>query len=689
MSSTIQGPESPLPASPPSRPAALGRDGRWSCLAHLANQGNTIPWWPILFAGYCVSTFVPWMPRSWQPPCNNAWALVLHDDFIRGRACGVDTVWTFGPYGFLYFGALQATYIYTILGWLLICGGYVAAVLAVMRKALLPDWAKLFLSVIVTACATSVDVVDAQVFAFAAFALAAGTVGHSGDRLGASLTGAALALCSLTKWSWCLAIAPLVGAMIVAGLVSRPRRYVVGGMYLVSLIVLWWAAGQSLGGVHGFVIRSMEVVHGYSQAQQLTAPWTCLAPVFYVAAASIIVLVPLYGERIRSDMFLRAGFCTGIAFLSFVVFKAGFVRHDHHETVAAAFLVALAVLMLGLRRDSRGVARTCMALTAFLVATFAWTMFGNMANPWFQPRIAESTGLRGLRDLSLVLSGRIEPAAMIAKDLAAIAAARPLDLSADRTVDVYPWGGVDLVFASGAHIRHRPIFESYSAYTPALAELNREFLAGANRPNTVLFAARSIDSRFPAMDDGLSWPVLLSQYDIHSSSNGFLELRERKDPLQSLFTFMSECRLSPRTAYPVPADGLVWMSIDIPLSRFGRLLAGLYRPSVLGLRVRLADGTIETFRLVPGCAKAGFLVSPAILGTADWASLHRHPDGSGLAHRRVVEFAVIGPPGFQRDYDFERASLRISTLSIAASAPAAAGSESGSDQQRPDPDPAK
>ena len=58
---------------------------------------------PALFTFYTISVFVPWVPRSWRPPCNNSWALVLHDAFVKRAAFGTDVVFTFGPYGFLCF----------------------------------------------------------------------------------------------------------------------------------------------------------------------------------------------------------------------------------------------------------------------------------------------------------------------------------------------------------------------------------------------------------------------------------------------------------------------------------------------------------------------------------------------------------------------------------------------------------
>jgi hypothetical protein len=72
--------------------------------------------WLALFCAYALSVFVPWIPRSWSPPCNNSWALVLHEAFVERAVFGSDVVFTFGPFGFLYFGATPDTYLFTLLG---------------------------------------------------------------------------------------------------------------------------------------------------------------------------------------------------------------------------------------------------------------------------------------------------------------------------------------------------------------------------------------------------------------------------------------------------------------------------------------------------------------------------------------------------------------------------------------------
>src|SRR5262249_8899468 len=76
------------------------------------------------------------------------------------------------------------------------------------------------------------------------------------------------------------------------------------------------------------------------------------------------------------------------------------------------------------------------------------------------------------------------------------------------TVDLYP-SALGYVVANGWSYAGRPVFQSYSAYTGALAELNASHLRGADAPDTIFFGVQPIDGRFPSLDDSLSWPELL------------------------------------------------------------------------------------------------------------------------------------------------------------------------------------
>ncbi len=94
----------------------------------------------------------------------------------------------------------------------------------------------------------------------------------------------------------------------------------------------------------------------------------------------------------------------------------------------------------------------------------------------------------------------------------------PLAVLLHGGADLYP---VDqaVIIANTTRWDPRPVFQSYAAYTPFLAELNAAHLAGPSRPQTLLFRVAAIDGRFPALDDGPSWLSILSSYRLLTRQN--------------------------------------------------------------------------------------------------------------------------------------------------------------------------
>ena len=61
------------------------------------------------------------------------------------------------------------------------------------------------------------------------------------------------------------------------------------------------------------------------------------------------------------------------------------------------------------------------------------------------------------------------------------------------------------------------MIQSYAAFTPELADLNAAYLRSSHAPDNVFFECAPIDDHYPSLDDGLSWPVLLTRYDIRDA----------------------------------------------------------------------------------------------------------------------------------------------------------------------------
>jgi hypothetical protein len=210
------------------------------------------------------------------------------------------------------------------------------------------------------------------------------------------------------------------------------------------------------------------------------------------------------------------------------------------------------------------------------------------------------------------------------KDLASERKAHPLPPIAGNA-DLYSYEQM-ILFAHALPYQPRPIIQSYSAYTPELAAMNAAHLRTARAARNILFAVQPLDGRFPSLDDGLSWPELLTLYDLKGRSDDggrFLVLSRAAVPREFRLTPLQNtaARFGEPVILPGATDGPVWVEIEIKKSLLGTVVSALYKPPVLMLTVSLPDHTERRYRIVPGMAGGGFLLSPLIADNRSFAAL--------------------------------------------------------------------
>ena len=210
-----------------------------------------------------------------------------------------------------------------------------------------------------------------------------------------------------------------------------------------------------------------------------------------------------------------------------------------------------------------------------------------------------------------------------------------------ESIDVYPHRQA-LVLAAGLNYHPRPVFQSYIANTAALAELNASHLRSALAPDWILFEVWPIDRRYPSLDDGRSWPELLTRYQLYDRTSGVLLLRKRQTPgtwkLIPLKT--AQVRFGQRLTVPSAGDRLIWAEVDVRKSFSGRIRSMLYRLPRMFVDVELSGGAGFRGRLVADMARSGFLLSPLVVDTQSFASLYPDTSPTPLDGRRVEQMIL-------------------------------------------------
>jgi hypothetical protein len=175
--------------------------------------------------------------------------------------------------------------------------------------------------------------------------------------------------------------------------------------------------------------------------------------------------------------------------------------------------------------------------------------------------------------------------------------------------------------------------------------MNEKHLLGNRAPDNVLFRVEPVDGRIPAIEDGASWPVLLRNYEPATIIKDFLVLHRAKNPGQNPELFPIETKtfyLRERVYLPQITEP-IFAEIEIRPTILGRLANALFKPAQLEISFELNNGSQKQYRIIAGMAKSGFLISPLITSTDEFAFLYG--DRSYLSRSLVKSFSITSSGG--------------------------------------------
>lgn len=591
-----------------------------------------------------VVLIVPWQAELFDATLDGSWRIVANQAFVAGLQFGSQFVFTAGPYSFLYWSVYHPeTHALVLVAWTVFALVYLGAVWQLGIGLKLPVYLQLGWLVgalILGAVDRDNTVLNGIII------LSLMHYFHAVDR-STSLFGLVL-MCivgwvSLIKFTF-FVLAVLVVGVIAADQVMFRRRVPWGALvFLGSVTLCWLLAGQSLSGFPGFVRNSLEISSGYVDAMSVSSGQMMeLLQFLGVALVLFLLVAESAWKRWRwQSVFPLTAWC-GIIY---ILFKHGFVRHDQHPIIASLGLVFLTMCygfvcgpdLLG---GGRRLAFAGLFAAALMLSTETLTRHtekGLAATALDKCVLAMPSQAKACFQ---AVSGTSRLPQAHADRSAQIRSANPLP-DIEGSVDLYPFKQ-GVLLAHVLDYRPRPVFQSYFAYTGPLAKLNLDHLRSPSRPGTILFDIETIDMRFPAQDDGLSWPELLAAYDVAGIAKTFLVLTNNSSPRTASLVILSTVKANLSEPIEVPAvkDAPIWVVIDIRPTFYGRLLTFLIKPPALYLDVKTRDGVEREYRLIPRVAGAGFLLSPVIVDRDGFVALSVSGGLRGLEKSGVTSIRI-------------------------------------------------
>ena len=596
-----------------------------------------------------VLFIIPLRPSFPSIGLDISWEYGLNEAVARHLVFGRDIVFTLGPLGFVF-----ANMYHPATNWIMLFVSALVGAGLSIGGALLAYPRKPMRVVILPFLVAEITLRD-SIFIFLPFVLLlliiricapADSKHHlRPERLisaGIAIVICSVALLSLVKGSYAVS-AFFCGGLSV--LVLLPRCPAAAAAFACLAIAAvsggWMATGQPITALPAFFVAQGPIISGYSEAMSFEGAYKEVVIYVVISIVLLAVLSKLFARQFGNTGLIAVA---SFAFTLFVCLKAAFVRHDQHGATAAGALL-LAGYCVSAMTES------VLYLMVWGLVIFGWAKIDHAHSglnfAMASQRVCDAV-LSAYEGIKLRASTPQLLRTIFDQQNAAIRAKLPLP-PVEGSVDIYPFE-LSALFAHGLRWAPRPVFQSYSAYNAQLDALNSGHLEGPNAPQHVFFRVQPIDGRLPALEDAGSWPVLLSRYEI-VGYNGLQIHMQHMDAGRSKSVFGPQVtRLAARMGTPIQIpdeEGPLWAEIDLTPTIFGRVGLFVLKIPPVTLTLILEDGRIMHHRYIPAMGHRGFLLSPYIQTTDDFAtfaagihqanavrSIQIDTSGTGMWHNR-------------------------------------------------------
>ncbi len=181
-----------------------------------------------------------------------------------------------------------------------------------------------------------------------------------------------------------------------------------------------------------------------------------------------------------------------------------------------------------------------------------------------------------------------------------------------------------------------------------------------------MFDLNPIDQRLASFEDGLSWPEILTLYDITNIDGRYLTLQRNSQPRQyQLEPITNELNLAFGEWFDVPTTPEpIWGKINFHPNVLGKLFTTALRLPALYMEIETADGIKTKYRTVSEVMNEGFLLSPVLSDRWDFLDLAVPNWQEKLAQKQVTRFRIISedanPWLYPPKYQFSLSTLKFS-----------------------------
>uniref|UniRef100_UPI00404B7D11 glycosyltransferase family 87 protein n=1 Tax=Cephaloticoccus sp. TaxID=1985742 RepID=UPI00404B7D11 len=583
---------------------------------HTTRQHPTIADWAVRALFFAILVLVTFsFPH---PPANEldaSWRMVLAKVFQDGRQFGTEVVFTYGPLGFLMGKTYAGLHYNSLLVWQ--CFQSVIFSLLIFRNGLrLEGYGRYgYFAFFILLGVTYDDAMHQMVIAMVGFEL----IRRNDEelRILPMLSAILFGVLGLIKFTNLLLGGIFVASTVGLHLWNRRYRAAIwlSGWSIGTFLIGWILCGQNLLNLPAYFYNSWEISQGYQETMGVPTPQAGF--IIGLITVGFIVLYAINFLRFLPDRARAIATFLALSAFLFLNWKHGFVRADGHMI---GFFYAVLVP----------------------ATTFPWLLMDASKHRVLQGNLALITALCAFTGIGIAIPGlyrgllsnpqeRVYNNVTKASDLAQTRKQYDhlLDVEKDyfdlpQTKAVVGNGTLDVLgyeqavaIYNGFNYRPRPVFQSYSAYRPHLARINRDYYASDQAPDFVLVKLQTIDRRLMTFDDSEVLALLLYRYEYVLSEKD-LHLWRRKP---GAFDVKSIEPKLLRTTVLVPnqpcileelSDRPLWAQVTLRPSLLGYLRNIFYKLPIVDLQLLNNQKMVTEYRMPLPQGRTGFILNPVV-----------------------------------------------------------------------------
>ncbi|MHB8718219.1 MAG: hypothetical protein ACYDAC_04900 [Candidatus Dormibacteria bacterium] len=536
---------------------------------------------------------------------------------------GTQIIWPYGVLGFLgepmYFFAAQWALVSAAT--VAVHAGVLTCVAVLLRRWRTPAWVWVVGAIALLAANSFGGYVDREGLLLVGL-LTAVAIDQPRGRRGAAWLAAALVVAVLESLvvTTGLVVAIVEVAVVTAVALAQRRWWLAaasGPALAVGVVVAWVLTGQSLSGLPPFARATSEILTWYPATLSLPP-----SPTWLVLGSGAVTILAVTSLALLSTGGPRLGRVL-LACLPpvLVVFRDAFVRFDLPRIhIFMSLLLVVAIVALGgatarARGDGDGRLHRWRGAAAAAAGVLACGLLAWAATPMV-PFSDVASNVRGLGHMARLVVDRHAQLAQASAARRYFAGEIPLsaatvDVLRGGSVEPMPWD-IAAVYAYDLRWNPQPVMESSEAFSSYLDGVDAAHLSGPDRPDFVLLSTETIDSRYNPFDEPAVFRALLDGYEVALPPDGNqLVLRRRAQVVaEPGRTLDVSCGPLARTVtVPAAAGERVFADVRLEQSLAGRIQSTLFEPASVAITLQLSDGSQANFRLAPGSAGDGLLMS--------------------------------------------------------------------------------